>query len=202
MADALLVFTPLQGFSFFVLRSSCDDLHRCNTSVTAPTLTVYTGSLLPRLSLWSSARLCWLAPQYASSPRLFLCAFDAAYPFRQPSPPTYKLSASAFLSGCFLLVSASCVASLRTYRLSLIFAWGLPFCLILVGVSFLIPTATKQFQPSLTFVLLDKEPGAHLSMNATPLEVFAPSLVCCQTNLGAQIRRAFLARRPAHRTKG
>lgn len=41
MVDALLVFNPLQGFFFFVLRSPCDDLHRCNTSVTSPTLAVY-----------------------------------------------------------------------------------------------------------------------------------------------------------------
>jgi hypothetical protein len=34
-------FSLLFRGSFLCLRSSCDDLHRCNTSVTSPTLTVY-----------------------------------------------------------------------------------------------------------------------------------------------------------------
>lgn len=111
-------FSLLFRGSFLCLRSSCDDLHRCNTSVTAPTLTVYNKLAFSSafalvfcslLLVGSTVRL--LAP-------LFLCAPDAAYPCRQPSPFTYKLSALAFIDERLLLVSASCVASLRTYRLS------------------------------------------------------------------------------------
>lgn len=61
-------FHSSSGVLFFVLRSPCDDLHRCNTSVTSPALTVYTGLFLPLLALWPSlASAGWL---HSTPPRL------------------------------------------------------------------------------------------------------------------------------------
>jgi len=123
MADALLVFHPLQGDCPLCLRSLHLDLDGCNTSVTSPTLRFTRSSL----------RLCFrpglCSPLLVGStvrflaPLLLLRALRRLPFDRQPSHPTYKLPLSPFSDGCFLLVSASSAASPRTYRLSMMSLW-------------------------------------------------------------------------------
>lgn len=117
---------PLQGYFFFALRSPCNDHYRCNTSVTSPALTVYTNLLSPPLALWSSLVLAgWF---HSTLPRL-ASSFACLTPLTLSGSPHHPLTSSLRLpfGSRFLLVSASCVTSFRTYRLSLIFASSFPF---------------------------------------------------------------------------
>lgn len=127
MVDALLVFNPLQGFSFFALRSPCADLHRCNTSVTSPTLAVYNW-----LASSAACALVFCSPLLVDSTVRFLASplplrVSCRLPLQAALIIRLQALRSRLLDDRFPLVSASCAASLRTYRLSLIFAPGRPF---------------------------------------------------------------------------
>jgi hypothetical protein len=169
MADALLVFTPLQGVCLFVCALSI----LISIDVT-PLLRRRLYGLQPNRFALTFARVsapgCWLVPQYASSLRLFFYALCAAHPFRQPSHLTYKPSALTFLWRSLLV----CFSLLRRVASYLPFE----FDVALVSLRAIYPAlglpsseyqavlspcseSTKQFQPSLTLlcIFFDKELG-------------------------------------------
>lgn len=123
MADALLVFNPLQGDCLFVCALSI----LISMDVT-PLLRRRLYGLQEARFAFAFAQVstgpCWLVPQYASSLRFFFCVLCATYPLTgSPHTSLTMLPLSPFGGGCFLLVSASCVASPRTYRLSMMPLW-------------------------------------------------------------------------------
>lgn len=151
MVDALLVFIPLQGSFFFALRAPCKVLYKCSTSATSPALTVCRSLASSSACALVSARFCWLVPEYAASPR---SSFARLMPlaFAGSLHPPLTSSPRSPLGARFPLASvARCVASYLPFELDL--RSGLPLRLISISSSFLALIATKQFRPSLTFVL-------------------------------------------------
>jgi len=130
------------------------DLDRCNTSVTAPTLTVY-NKLASSSAFASASRsplLVGSTVRFLASPLLLYAL--RLLPFnRQPSHLVHRISTSAISSGCFPPASASCLASLRTYRLSYSSRQVAPS--LEPDLFWVAPASitTKQFQPSLTLAL-------------------------------------------------
>ena len=120
-------------------------------------------SQFTRSSPWLSPRFTFAGWFHGTPPRL-ASSFARLVPlaFRSFSQFTYKLSSLTIYGARFALVSASCAASLRTYRLSLLFAPGCPFAQALISIELpQLRSLQNSFSRRLLLlcVLFDKELG-------------------------------------------